>query len=194
MTNITKYVAIAKITDPTAVQAKYAIEGGVAHKGAIYCEIPELGITTPNLIYCRYGLSIPYIRVQADWKLLVEPTVDNERRWFYTGLADCADAVTPTTADQLLIQLVSQVIYANTTTLFLSSQTATEPFVKGNAVKTELDKDKTALQTLQSTLSSWVPAPNDGGLALKTALTAAGFFTLPMADYTNVLSLKIKGE
>lgn len=188
MTNITKYIAIAKITDPIAVQTKCATEGGIAHKGAIYCEIPELGITMPNLVYCRYGLSIPYIRVQADWKLLVEPTVENERRWFYTGLADCADAVTPATTDQLLIQLLSQVIYASNDTLFLSSKTATEPFVLGNKLKTYIDN------YIQSVYNAHTHTyiPPQASYALPSTVT--GTPSVTGAIPTDIYSIKIKGE
>jgi len=181
MTNITKYIAIAKIVDPTAVQARCVTEGGVAHKGAIYCEIPEMGYVMPNLIYCRYGLSIPYLRVQVGWKLLVEPTVDGERRFFYTGLADCADAVTPASTDQMLIQLLSQVIYADTTgIMYLSSKTATEPFVLGTKLKTYLD---TYIDTRFNT-----HIHNDPVSGVTTAPTVMA--TKP----TDILSIKIKGE
>lgn len=68
----------------------------------------------------------------------------------------------------------------------------TEPFVLGNILKTELNKDLSAMTELQSAINGWTPVPNDGGLALKTAL--ATFLTKPMAVYTSILSEKIKGK
>ncbi len=65
-------------------------------------------------------------------------------------------------------------------------------FVKGETLQTNLNTDKTAMQTLQTAISTWVPVPNDGGAALKVALAA--FLALPMADYSQILSTKIKGE
>jgi phage baseplate assembly protein gpV len=69
---------------------------------------------------------------------------------------------------------------------------ASESFVKGDTCKAELEKDQTLMQTLQSSMSGWVPVPNDGGAALKAALSA--FFALAQANYSNILSTKIKGE
>lgn len=71
---------------------------------------------------------------------------------------------------------------------------ATESFVLGDTAKTKLDQILTAITQLQTDITTWVAAPNDGGAALK-ALTAAGFelSTLP-ADLDDILSTKIKGE
>jgi len=68
----------------------------------------------------------------------------------------------------------------------------TEAFVKGTTLQPELQKDITAMTTLQAALTAWVPVPNDGGAALKLAL--AGFLALPMGSVTNMNSVKIKGE
>ena len=89
-----KLLAIAKIVDPAAVSAALANANETAHDGAIFVEIPELGITTPY-IYCRYGLSIPYYKVQIGEKLWVEPTIGESERWVYTGLADVGGATLP---------------------------------------------------------------------------------------------------
>jgi len=67
-----------------------------------------------------------------------------------------------------------------------------EPFVLGDTLKTELDKDKDAMTELKTAMTTWVPAPNDGGAALKTAL--ATFLTKVMADYSSILSEDIKGK
>jgi phage baseplate assembly protein V len=69
---------------------------------------------------------------------------------------------------------------------------ANEAYVKGDTFKTELDKDIDAMTTLQAGINAWVPVPNDGGAALKTAL--ATFLAKPMASSANILSTKIKGE
>lgn len=102
-----KYVAVAKITDPTDVENKCLSNGWTYDKGAIFCYIPELGYEGTDYIYCRYGLSIPYIRVKENAKVLVEPTIGESGRWFYTGLVDCGqdDAITPATTDVLHIDL-----------------------------------------------------------------------------------------
>jgi len=140
MIEVRKHIAIAKIVDPSAVKTRCTAEGGESHNGAIYCEIPELGFFEPDLIYCRYGLAIPYFKIQAGWKLLVEATVNEDERWFYTGIVDCGTAnIVPADADQMLLQFLSQVIYASTAgTLHLSLKTATEPLALGNQLSTFL--------------------------------------------------------
>lgn len=65
-------------------------------------------------------------------------------------------------------------------------------FVKGETLQTNLNTDKTAMQTLQAGIAAWAPFAGDGGAALKAALAA--FLALPMADYSSILSTKIKGE
>ena len=69
---------------------------------------------------------------------------------------------------------------------------ATEAFVKGTTAKPEMDKDQNLMNVLQTSINAWVPVPNDGGAALKTALTA--WLLLPQANYANILSNTIKGE
>jgi phage baseplate assembly protein V len=69
---------------------------------------------------------------------------------------------------------------------------ASESFVLGDTTKTELIKDQTLMQTLQTAINGWVPVPMDGGAALKTAL--AGFLALSQANYSNILSSKIQGD
>lgn len=119
---INKYIATAKIVNPSAVSARASAEGMIAHPGAIYVSIPEMGFEEPNLIYCRYGLSLPFLKIQSGWRVLVEPTIGDDSRFFFTGIVDCGP-ITPVDADQLLIQLLSQVIYASTTgTLHLSTK------------------------------------------------------------------------
>jgi hypothetical protein len=136
-----KHLAIAKITDPADVQTECTNRGWSYDQGAIFINIPEIGFEGGNLIYCRYALSFPYIRVQEDWKLWVEPTIWNDngdQRWIYSGIADCgSDNLSVDTDTQLLIQLLSQVIYANTDgEIHLSAIAADEPFVLGTQLKT----------------------------------------------------------
>lgn len=176
-----KNIATAVITDPALVVAECSRRGQVAHTGAIYCTIPELGFLGSDLIYCRYGLSLPYLRVQVGWRLLVEPTV-GEDRWFYTGLVD-GGGPTFDTNDQLLIELLSQVVYASTAgTMHLSSKTATEPLVLGNKL----------LTWVQNFITSIFNVHTHSGVS-----TGGGVSGTPVAGGTaptDILSTKIFGE
>lgn len=67
-----------------------------------------------------------------------------------------------------------------------------EKVLLGETTKAELVKDGDAMTELQSAISGWIPVPNDGGAALKTALTT--FFTKAMADYSSILSEKVRGN
>jgi hypothetical protein len=132
-----KNVGIAKIVEPAAVAAYLAPMQG--HPGGILCECPEMGFVGTDLIYCRYGLSLPFLKIQEGWKVLIEPTYNGDERWFYTGIADCTGTLTPESADQMILQFLTQVIYASTAgTLHLSSKTATEPVPLGNQLSTFL--------------------------------------------------------
>jgi len=193
MSEFSKHVGIAIFTDPTAVASWCASRAVTPDNGAIICSCPEIGMTGMNLIYCRYGLSIPYYQVAVGEKVLIEPTIGETERWFYTGLVDCGTAPKPTSADQLLIQSALQVIYMATVgTLHLSSKTASEAFVKGTAALVELTKHQQAITELQTAINGWIVAAGDGGAALKAAL--ATFLALPMPDYSSILSTKIFGE
>lgn len=74
--------------------------------------------------------------------------------------------------------------------IFLSG---TESYVKGDVLKTELQKNIDALTQLQTDFTNWTPASGDGGAALKTLLSS-GFLTKTLASLTNILSLLIKGK
>jgi hypothetical protein len=192
-----KHVATAVITDPVEVQQQCTAYGIEYYDGSIFCTVPEIGLKQSDYIYCRYGLSIPYIRIQEEWKVLIEPTIIEasgiKKRWFYTGLVDCGGDVAPDADMQMMIQLVSQVIYATTNnTLHLSAQDAEESFVLGNAFKTELDKHYKLISDLHTAFTNWIVVAQDGGAALKTA--AATFISDPLPDYSNILSTKIFGE
>ncbi len=187
-----KNFAKAIITDPTAVTAKLASMGGIYEPGMIFVEIPEEGIVLPNLVVCRYGLSIPYIRVQENQNIWVEPTVGEDERWIYTGFADCGGE-TPATTDQLIMTWLAQGIYATTTgQMKLGSKTAIDALIKGTAASIQLNKDLALMTALKSAFNAWTPVALDGGAALKTALAA--FLALPDADYSNILSTKVFTE
>lgn len=57
--------------------------------------------------------------------------------------------------------------------------------LKGDALVAELNKALDRLEAIADTLESWTPVPNDGGAALKTAITAALAGKAP-ADYSQV--------
>jgi hypothetical protein len=98
-----KYVAKVFESDPVTVQARCTSNGWEYHNGAIFVEIPELGFTNPDLVYCQYGLAVPYLKVEPEDEVLVEPTINDDERWFYTGLVDCGrSAVSPGATDQLI--------------------------------------------------------------------------------------------
>lgn len=68
----------------------------------------------------------------------------------------------------------------------------TEPFVLGTTAKTELDKESANMTALKAAINAWIPVPNDGGAALKTALAA--FLALATENYSSILSTLIKGK
>lgn len=181
-----KQVAIAKIVDPSAVRAKCSELKGVYNDGAIFCYIPEIGLEGTSYVYCRYGLTIPFYKVQVGQKVLVEPTIEPDGRWFYTGVVDCG-GYAPADADQLMIQLISQVIYASTAgKIHLSNKAAAEPFVLGTALDTFLkdivDKFNNHIHTTTATI---------GGGAVPGVISAT---STPMSNPSGLNSEKIMGE
>jgi hypothetical protein len=213
MGELRKYLAIAKIVDPTSVDTQAATMGLSAHDGAIFVNIPELGLEGDNLVYCRYGLSLPYLRVKVDDKLWVEPTVGETGRWIFTSFADCAGRVEPSSEGlvikddeyEIIIDKVAKTLTVEMTgddgiinlvvgssgEIRLTSDSASEKYVLGDIAKVELEKDLDAMTELQTAINGWIPVAQDGGAALKTAL--AGFLAKTMADYSNILSEQIKG-
>lgn len=87
---------------------------------------------------------------------------------------------------------VQKIVYNEDDNL-LSIGEGEESFVLGDTLKTELQNNVDALIALQLDFGTWTPVPNDGGLALKTILSA-GFLTETIASLTNILSERIKGE
>jgi hypothetical protein len=105
MIKFSKYIGLVKVSDPQEVSTRVGALGGTSHDGAIFVECPELGFEGEHLLYCRYGLSFPYIRVQEGDKVLIEPTIGDDERWFYVGIADCAGTISPETKDQMVIRV-----------------------------------------------------------------------------------------
>lgn len=62
--------------------------------------------------------------------------------------------------------------------------------VLGNTLKDELTKLDLKFDALIQVLQAWTPIPNDGGAALKTALS--GVFALVGADFSSILSSTVK--
>lgn len=157
MIRFSKYIGIVKVSDPQEVSSRVAALGGTAHSGAIFVECPELGFQGEDLLYCRYGLSFPYIRVQEGDKVLIEPTIGDDERWFYVGLADCAGTISPTSDDQLVISVEGMMITFNGTdrvldidvddgTKFKISPDKVEAYTKSGA-KMILDGKTVSLET-----------------------------------------------
>jgi hypothetical protein len=58
----------------------------------------------------------------------------------------------------------------------------TQPVALGDDVKTELDKIAMDVNDLKTAMSGWTPVPNDGGAALKTAITSWAGSSLTMSE------------
>lgn len=222
MIKSSKQYAIARVVDPDQVEARCRQFQGTYHPGAIFVNCPELGFENEHLLYCRYGLSIPYIKVAAETPLWIEPTIGNDERWIYTGFAEACpfdrgkvnQLVVPIEEDgycafklgadvmaevdsvkkswKVTIGSISVSIDGQNGIIKLCSENASEHFVLGDTLKRELQKDTDALTDLQTAFKTWAVRPQDGGAALKAA--AAGFIARPMADYSRILSSKVMGE
>lgn len=189
MAVINKYIATAKVVNPSEVASRALEEGYNAHPGAIFVSIPEMGFEEPDLIYCRYGLPIPYLKIQEGWRIWVEPTVDDDSRFCYTGIVDCGPA-TPEDKDQFILTFISQVIYASSQgTLHLSNKDAEEPFVLGNELKTSwaLNVDQALTILFGWAATGVTPGPAGGIAPLTTPNPNTGF-------QDTILSKKIFGE
>lgn len=179
---------VSKIDDP---------EG----KGRVLVHIPAFNWMTDDVgAWCfpidKKSLVTPEV---GSW-VIVQWIDGNENYPIYTGIDSKMKDMLP----DAYVDENSQVIFENQNRDFaivydesggvLNIGAADESFVKGDTAKIEMDKDQTLMNSLQTVLAAWTPVAGDGGLALKTALTAAGFFSLPQANYANILSTKIKGE
>ncbi|TGN20822.1 hypothetical protein [Leptospira idonii] len=83
-----KLYAIAKLVSQSEVSSRLSSFGDTYVNGMIFVEIPELGFQGKNLILCRYGLSIPYLKVKKGQPLWVEPTIGDNERYVYVGFAE----------------------------------------------------------------------------------------------------------
>lgn len=171
------------------------------NKGRIQVAIYDLGLDTKdvapwcNARYIGNGISIPKV---DDW---VEV-------YFINGSPDRPVwlALASEVKDNLLSNFVDEktdVLHENRVTgdaiIYKEEDeqyqigAGSESFVKGDTAQTEMNKDNSALQQLQTDLTAWTPFPADGGAALK-AILSAGFLTSALGSYSNILSDKIKGE
>ncbi len=83
-----KMYAKAKLVSKSQVTAKLTALRDTYVNGMIFVEIPELGFEGQNLILCRYGLSVPFLKVKVGQPLWVEPTIGELERFIYTGFAE----------------------------------------------------------------------------------------------------------
>lgn len=125
---IRSFVAVAKIVDPSAVRAR--LSGQQYDNGAIFVECPEMGMQGSNLIYCRYGLSLPYVKVRAGQKVWIEPTIHDNERWKYTGFVDCG-GFSPADADEVFFGSESSNRYMKITSTEMKFRHATPKFYNG---------------------------------------------------------------
>jgi hypothetical protein len=200
MAKYPKLIGKVKISSPAEVQSKCSDLGINYFNGMIFCTIPEMGFPDSDFLPCRYGLALPYLRVQVGWEVLVEPTIIEDsglrKRWFYTGIADCGgneSQITPDDKMQMIIQLVSQVIYADGTTLHLSSQAADEPFVLGNKLMSWITEFVET--TFADHTHGW--SGSGSGITAKPGIAGAGAMLSPVPPVTapdDILSEKIFGE
>lgn len=177
--------AIAEITDPEKVQARSdSDKQGAIDSGAIYVSCAEIGATnTKDFIYCRYAMSIPYIRVLPGLAVWIEPTVirddgNNEQRWIYKGFAD-AGGESPTTNDQLILAVTKFFIKSFTDGKI--NQEAESDFTLKSLTKLILDAPKiflgkgaTEAAVLGNTLQSAWANSVDSTLQALLSFAAAG--------------------
>ncbi len=94
MSPIKIFKGTAKIVSPTAVRARLTAMGSVGdyQNGAIFVECKEANFVGTNLLFCRYGLSVPYLKVLVGQDIWIQPTIlpasGGYERWIYTGFAD----------------------------------------------------------------------------------------------------------
>lgn len=102
MNVISVYIGTAKIVTKTAVKARLATMGITKYyPGSIFVESKEADFTGTNLLYCRYGLAVPFQKVSAGQNVLIQPTIRGKERWFFVGFADCG-GYEPVDADILV--------------------------------------------------------------------------------------------
>lgn len=91
----------------------------------------------------------------------------------------------------LIIASLEQVLVFSLSTLQIKGKVklgdGTDKMILGDTLKTEIQKMIDQITQLRQDFTSWIVNPQDGGQALKTAVTS-GFVTKPDADLSNVLS------
>lgn len=95
--------------------------------------------------------------------------------------------------DGLMIQVDTDKLYIKNASK-IEMLGATESFVKGDTLQTELNKDKTLMGDLVTAFTNWTPVAQDGGAALKAQLVQFLIDGANQADYSQIKSTKIKGE
>lgn len=100
-----KSIGVITIVDPTEVKAIISASGDTYDVGAIFVSIPEQDIVGESDIYCQSGLGVGYKRLKVGDEVWVEPTVNGEDRWVYTGLVDGGGSTDPA-ADEVFIDIL----------------------------------------------------------------------------------------
>ena len=83
-----KHFATVKIALPALVTVKLATIGATSKGGDVFVECHELDFTGKDLLYCRYGLSMPDFQFEVGDTVWIEPTIDDDKRFVVTGFAD----------------------------------------------------------------------------------------------------------
>jgi len=174
--------------------------------GRILVHIPSLGWTTDaEGAWCFPKDKKSLITPKVGDFVLIEFVDGNKDYPIYSGLALQMKDMLPAAYDG---KNTTQILFENNKKDFaliydesekilkLGSKDVTESFVKGDTLKTELQKVYDALSQLKTDLTAWAPVVGDNGVstvALKTIVTA-GFLTKLLGTLDNILSEKIKGE
>lgn len=95
--------------------------------------------------------------------------------------------------DKALVEMTLEEIYAVASKIYLGSKSADESMVLGEALRTQLQKEVDRIDIILKSFLNAKPIPQDGGLALQTAVRVATT-KLPKANYNDILSKKIKIE
>ena len=202
-----KNLAIAKITSPIAVQSYLVGKGQTYINGMILVEIPEEGLVAPNLIPCRYGLSMPYIQVAVGQKVWVEPTIGTTERWVYTGFADSVSSQFSMTGGSQWGIGATQYIFQKSTgeIEIISGAIPAEKMILGETTQTQLNQLKTDFNDLVSKYNALVTAFNAHthqyvdtpvpGLSTSLGPSAAGSSdSNTTATFDAILSAKVKNN
>jgi len=200
-----KMYAKAKIVTKAAVTSKLASFGDTYVNGMIFVEIPELGFETPNLILCRYGLSVPVAKIEVDQALWVEPTIGTSERFIYTGFADgVTDAFNSDNAAMLYLStLVYILLKSNGDIEIKSGSVPLEKMVLGETLQTQLNILKASFSALVGKVNDLITSYNahkhgyvsPGGPALSDPiLSGASSSSDTTANFTTILSAKVKNN